>query len=173
MVRGIQPGVLLNGRHGRTGDFAAPEQHLTASDPWRPWEACITLNKSWGQHVGDHQWKQPAEIISMLSPCAARKGNLLLNVGPRGDGSLPQPSIDILPGTGEWITKNREVIFDTDPFTFLRSPPPGLFVREWGLPRHRVQRIWDPGGKWLLLRFRTSLHYWPERPSSYLLSRMR
>ena len=48
MVRAIQPHILFNGRNGLPGDFATPEGHLTAPRPWRPWEACLTLNDSWG-----------------------------------------------------------------------------------------------------------------------------
>jgi alpha-L-fucosidase len=118
MVRSIQPGILLNGRNGLDGDFGTPEGHMTAPRPWRPWEACMTLNNHWGYHGGDHLWKCPSDVIGMLQKAASGKGNLLLNVGPRGDGSVPEESERILREVGEWLRRCGECVFDTDPFTF-------------------------------------------------------
>ena len=114
MVRQLQPGILVNGRSGRRGDFDTPEGHLTASD--RPWEGCMTLNNSWGFHRGDHNWKTAKTVASMLQQVAAGAGNLLLNVGPRGDGSIPAPTIDILNQTGAWLKVNGEAIHGSERF---------------------------------------------------------
>jgi alpha-L-fucosidase len=118
MVRAIQPHILFNGRNGLPGDFATPEQHLTPPSPWRPWEACVTLNNSWGYHRGDHDWKTPQQIVDMLATVAQGRGNLLLNVGPRGDGSVPEQSVCVLETIGNWLRRCGECIFDTDSFTF-------------------------------------------------------
>jgi len=120
MVRSIQgPDVLFNGRNGLPGDFGTPEGHMWAPNPWRPWEACITHNNSWGYHAGDHDWKSPRQIADMLATAASNRGNLVLNVGPRGDGSVPEPTIDALQTVGAWLDRGaREAIFDTDPFTY-------------------------------------------------------
>lgn len=117
-LRAIQPSLLFNGRNGLAGDFATPEQHLSTPAPWRPWEACVTLNDSWGFHSGDHNWKSPREISQMLARTAAGKGNLLLNIGPDGNGAVPSCSEDILRATGSWIATNAEAIYDVDVFTF-------------------------------------------------------
>lgn len=117
MVRKIQPHILFNGRNGLPGDFATPEQHLAAPQPLRPWEACVTLNDNWGYHEGDQNWKSPAEIITMLAKVAQSRGNLLLNVGPDGDGRLPAESIKILRSVGEWLKVNGECIWEADPCT--------------------------------------------------------
>ena len=90
MVRAIQPHILFNGRNGLPGDFGTPEGHVTAPTPWRPWEACITHNNSWCFHAGDHDWKRPGDLVDMLAKVAVGKGNLLFNIGPRGDGSIPE-----------------------------------------------------------------------------------
>lgn len=118
MVRSIQPHIIFNGRNGLAGDFATPENHLGAPSPWRPWEACMTMNQSWGYHGGDHAWKSPAQIVDMLATVASRKGNLVLNVGPRGDGSVPDESVTILKTLGAWMKRCGESVFDTDMFTF-------------------------------------------------------
>jgi len=118
LVRSIQPHILVNDRNGLPGDFATPEQHVAAPVPWRPWEACITTNASWCWHKGDGDWKTPWQIIEMLNRAARQRGNLLLNVGPRGDGSIPGPAVRLLETVGGWIDRNAEALFDTDIFTF-------------------------------------------------------
>jgi len=118
MVRAIQPHILFNGRNGLPGDFATPEQHLAAPRPWRPWEACLTLNNSWGFHAGDPDWKSPRQIVDLLAAVAQDRGNLLLNIGPRGDGSIPGESAQVLETVGDWLRRCGECIFDTDVFTF-------------------------------------------------------
>jgi len=117
-VRQIQPHTLFNGRNGLAGDFSTPEGHLGAPKPWRPWEACMTLNNNWGYHRGDHDWKTPGQVVDMLATVAADNGNLLLNVGPKGDGSIPQATIEILEAVGGWLRYAGEAIYDTDRFTF-------------------------------------------------------
>lgn len=118
MVRSIQPHVIFNGRNGLPGDFATPEQHLAAPSPWRPWEACITTNDSWGFHAGDHEWKTPKQIATLLATAAQGRGNLLLNIGLAGDGSIPKPAAESIEAVGRWIQENDNCIYDTDMWTF-------------------------------------------------------
>lgn len=117
MARSIQPGMLLNGRNGLPGDFATPEQHITAPRPWRPWEACITHNAHWGYHAGDHCFKPTWEVIDMILQVAKGAGNLLINVGPDGSGAFPQPSLDMLADVGQYMRANGEAIYGSEPFT--------------------------------------------------------
>ena len=118
MVREIQPHILFNGRNGLPGDFGTPEGHMSAPQPWRAWEACMTLNDHWGYHRGDDNWKSPRDVIRLLATAAAGKGNLLLNLGPRGDGSVPERSLEIVRDVGRWLQTCGEAIFDTDLFTY-------------------------------------------------------
>lgn len=118
MVREIQPHILFNGRNGLPGDFATPEQHLTAPHPHRPWEACVTHNRSWGFHSGDHAWKSTADVIDMLTQVAGGAGNLILNIGPDADGAIPAPTQKMLAELGTWMSANGEAIYDSEPFTF-------------------------------------------------------
>ncbi len=124
MVREIQPHILFNGRNGLPGDFGTPEGHMSAPQPWRPWEACMTLNDNWGFHRGDHNWKSPSQVVSLLATAAQGRGNLLLNIGPRGDGSVPECSEKIVREVGAWLDRYGECIYDTDMFTY------GLMSRE-------------------------------------------
>ncbi len=119
MVRKIQPHILFNGRNGLPGDFATPEGHMGAPRPWRPWEGCMTLNNSWGFHAGDHDWKSPGQVVELLATAAQGRGNLLLNIGPRGDGSVPEESVRVLETVGKWLTRcGGEAIYDSELFTF-------------------------------------------------------
>ena len=117
-LRAIQPHLLFDGRNGLAGDFSTPEGQLNAPTPWRPWEACMTLNDSWGFHAGDHNWKSAKQVVDMLATCAQGRGNLLLNIGPRGDGSVPESSVRVLEEVGRWLQKHGEAIYDTDLFDF-------------------------------------------------------
>ena len=152
-MRQLQPELLFNGRNGLPGDFGTPEQHLTAPSPWRPWEACVTLNSHWGFHAGDSNWKNPLEIIDMLLTCGSGHGNLLLNIGPRGDGSIPEESIRIVRTVGQWLREGgREAITACEPFKF--SPT---------VPDKKDRGDWDPQGRMTVsdrnLFF--TLKYWP------------
>lgn len=108
MISKIQPHIIFNGRNCLPGDFGTPEGHLAVPNPWRPWEACMTLNNHWGYHISDTDWKSPREVVRMLLTCANGKGNLLLNVGPRGDGSIPEETSRIIREVGEWMRNGGE-----------------------------------------------------------------
>ncbi|MGI6367249.1 MAG: alpha-L-fucosidase [Anaerolineae bacterium] len=121
MVRELQPGIIINNRAQLPADFDTPEQHVAASAPGRPWEACITLNGSWGYNAADDEWKSPRQVVSTLVRCASGGGNLLLNVGPRPDGTIPAESEQILRRVGEWLDVNGESIYGTDRSPFFTS----------------------------------------------------
>ncbi|MBC7254548.1 MAG: alpha-L-fucosidase [Chloroflexi bacterium] len=113
MVRSLQPDILINNRSQLPEDFDTPEQHIHASPPGRPWEACMTLNDSWGYNAADDNWKTPKQVIAYLVRCASGGGNLLLNVGPKPDGTIPPESERILRQVGEWLQRNGGSIYGT------------------------------------------------------------
>jgi alpha-L-fucosidase len=67
----------------------------------------MTLNDSWGYHAADFNWKSPTTVIRNLITCARDGGNYLLNIGPRGDGTIPEESVRILTTVGDWMSKKR------------------------------------------------------------------
>jgi alpha-L-fucosidase len=112
MARSRQPQILINNRAMTTEDFATAEQHITASDQGRPWEACMTLNDSWGYTACDRNWKTPRDVALHLARVASGGGNLLLNVGPDGLGAIPEESRKILKAVGAWLERNGEAVYD-------------------------------------------------------------
>ena len=123
MVRSLQPGILINSRNGeQIEDFVNCEQAIRPPKEDVAWEACMTLNTNWGYHAGDDQWKSPREVVRMLLECARHGGNLLLNVGPRGDGTIPQPPQDILREVGRWLQRNGEFLPNSErsPFSWVK-----------------------------------------------------
>lgn len=151
MVREIQPHILFNGRNGLPGDFGTPEGHMSSPNPWRPWEGCMTLNDHWGFHRGDQHWKGPDEVIGLLAAAASARGNLLLNIGPHADGSIPVASVDILEKIGHWMQRNGEAVNDTDLLTF------GLMERKGHCGDWSHQGLFTRKGKTLYHLVR----YWP------------
>ena len=108
-MRELQPDLIINDRSRLPEDFGTPEERVQPGD--RDWEACMTFNGlSWG-YVDSEQVKpysyNAQQIIKMLHTCAANGGNLLLNIGPTPDGSVPEEAIEPLTQVGEWLCKIR------------------------------------------------------------------
>ncbi|WP_022900067.1 alpha-L-fucosidase [Humibacter albus] len=125
-VRELQPGILVNDRLGIPGDFVTPEQY----QPDRPmevdgqqvrWEACQTLNGSWGYDRDNDDYKSVDLLVRMLIDGVSSNGNLLLNVGPNGRGAFDPNANAALAGLGEWMRLHDRSIYDAGPSTF--TPP--------------------------------------------------
>jgi alpha-L-fucosidase len=113
MVFQLQPEILVNNRNGLPGDFTTPEQTIRASND-QAWESCMTMNGSWGYHKADDDWKTPKTIVRNLITCARDTGNYLLNIGPKGDGSIPDESVAILTKVGAWMARNGDRIHKSE-----------------------------------------------------------
>ncbi len=126
MVRKWQPEILVNNRLGKPFDIQCSEQAIHPAPPGQQWEACMTLNDNWGYHAGDHNWKQPYHVVDMLLTCAEKAGNLLLNIGPRADGSVPEESVRILREAGSWLKRNRAAVSCSErhPFSWNNTARP-------------------------------------------------
>ena len=133
MVRTLQPGIILNNRlevsgegYGSLaacsptpyhGDFVSPEQMIPpngiqdAQGRDLVWEACVTMNRSWGYHATDRFFKPAPMLIKKLVECVSKGGNLLLNVGPDARGNIPPESLERLAEIGRWMDKNSASIY--------------------------------------------------------------
>ena len=115
MIRGLQPGILINDRLPGVGDFETPEQFVPAQPGGPRWETCLTMNDSWGWVPSDVDYKSARELIHTLCEVAGRGGNLLLNVSPTGAGSLPDAQAERLEVIASWMAVNGESIVGTEP----------------------------------------------------------
>jgi alpha-L-fucosidase len=127
MVRELQPAALVNDRLGIPGDFVTPEQVQPAGRVERdgrpvPWEACQTLNGSWGYDRDNRDFKTPGQVIRMLVDGVSKDGNLLLNVGPTGRGQFDPEARSILARIGEWMAPHERSIRGCGPSE--HAPPP-------------------------------------------------
>jgi alpha-L-fucosidase len=116
------PAAIINGRLTGWGDYETPEQNFPVSRPaFKWWELCMTSNDNWGFHHDDH-WKTPYEVITIFVDVVSNGGNLLLDMGPKEDGTIPEEQIHILKELGAWNKKHGEAIFGT-----VGGLPPGHF----------------------------------------------
>jgi alpha-L-fucosidase len=104
------------------------------------WESIQTLNHTWGYSKFDTMWKSPEIVIQRLVEIISRGGNYALNIGPTGEGVIPQPTADIFHKVGAWVQRNAESIYGTraNPFSELpwgyatvKENKVYLFVRDW------------------------------------------
>ncbi|MFC9388483.1 alpha-L-fucosidase [Streptomyces venezuelae] len=125
-VRELQPHILVNDRAGLPGDFVTPEQYQPSAPmtvDGRPvlWEACQTLNGSWGYDRDNLDHKSPDLLIRMLVDGVSKGGNLLLNVGPDGRGRLDPRDTATLAEIGRWTDLHERSVRGCGPSPY--TPP--------------------------------------------------
>lgn len=105
-----------------TAVFDVERGQLTAIQP-QFWQTDTSVSKtSWG-YVNTHDYKMAGDIIGDLVDIVSKNGALLLNIGPRPDGTIPKPEIDILQGIGKWLKVNGEAIYETRPWRIYGEGP--------------------------------------------------
>lgn len=116
MVRELQPHILINNRCGLKEDLDTPEQHVTASQPGRGWESCMTIGDSWGWGyiANNPNMKTVPQIIQHLVTAAAGEGNFILNIGPKSDGTIRAEEKSRLREVGEWMRVSGESIYGSE-----------------------------------------------------------
>jgi len=113
MVRRLQPGIIINNRSQLPEDFGTPEERIAAETAGRSWEACMTFNGSWGYFPTAPQgdWHSSRTVVDMLQKVASGGGNLLLNIGPAPDGSVPRLAYQRLRPVGRWLARHGEAVY--------------------------------------------------------------
>ncbi len=108
------PDVIINSRLKTYGDYATPEQGIPIYKPESSyWELCMTMNDSWGYQGNDINYKTPYQVIRIFTDVISLGGNLLLDIGPKADGTIPAEQVQILKELGKWTKKHEQAIFGT------------------------------------------------------------
>ncbi|GAB2579389.1 alpha-L-fucosidase [Dyella jejuensis] len=109
----MRPGTgTLNIERGQAADIRA-----------QPWQTETSISPdSWGYAQGD-TYKSPDEIVQLLADVVSKNGNLLLNIGPKADGTIPAPAQRILRAIGQWMRVNGDAIYGTRPWQRFGEGP--------------------------------------------------
>ncbi|OPZ30438.1 MAG: Alpha-L-fucosidase [Lentisphaerae bacterium ADurb.BinA184] len=114
MARRLQPGILINERAGTREDYATCENECKPAPFGADWEMCTCINDLWGYAEHDYNYKTVNQLIFMLANCAVQGGNLLLNIGPRADGTVPEEQTSRLEAVGRWLELHGEAIYGVE-----------------------------------------------------------
>ena len=165
IARKLQPGILINDRSETSEDFDTPEQQISPAKPSRMWESNMTLNGSWFWNSHDRFWKSTADIIGYLIMCANGGGNFMLDIGPKADGSFPEPAVKRLKEIGKWLKINGESIYGSQ-----RSP---FMWQSCGLTTVKGNRIYFHPGLVTATSFHVDATPWPEATIGGIKNRLR
>jgi alpha-L-fucosidase len=128
-------GVVLTYKHTAYPEHAAVldiERGMAGGIRELPWQTDTSVSwKSWG-YIDDDDFKSPGEIILEFVDIVSKNGNLLLNVGPRPDGTLPKQAEEIFRGVGRWMDMNGEAIYATRPWKIYGEGPTTLASGSFG-----------------------------------------
>ena len=175
--------VIVNSRIQGYGDYGTPEQGVPTVRPEdRWWELCYTINDSWGFQHTDLNFKTPQMVLKTFVDCLSMGGNLLLDIGPRADGTIPEEQVAVLKELGRWTRKHKEAVYETRAgipagfapgYTTLNQAGDILYLYLPYRPNgpvevkgimNKVQRIWVVGSGNMLQYKTYNEVYWNEIP---------
>lgn len=134
LIHDIQPGCLIGNNHHTTPFDGEDIQIFERDVPGEnkaglsgqdvsvlPLETCQTMNGMWGYKIVDQNYKSTKELIHLLVRTSGKSANLLLNIGPQPDGTLPEMDLNRLAEMGKWLNKYGESIYATVAGTFRQD----------------------------------------------------
>ena len=134
LIHDIQPGCLIGNNHHTTPFDGEDIQIFERDVPGEnkaglsgqdvsvlPLETCQTMNGMWGYKIVDQNYKSTKELIHLLVRTSGKSANLLLNIGPQPDGTLPEMALNRLAEMGKWLNKYGESIYATVAGTFRQD----------------------------------------------------
>ena len=185
LLRSNNKNVIVNSRITGYGDYATPEQGVPVVRPEdKYWELCMTMNDSWGYQHNDKNYKTPHMLLRTFVDCLSNGGNMLMDIGPKEDGTIPEEQIAILKEFGRWTKKHKEAIYDTragipadhfQGFTSLNQAGDILYLylpyRPNGIVEikglvNKVNRVWVVGDGSMLSYKVHNKNYWSGVPGN-------
>lgn len=129
----IQPKTLINSRVGNDfGDYLSAGDNQIPTEintKYKTWETPGTLNNTWGYKSYDKDWKSFSEMLLWIVEIASKGGNYLLNIGPDGNGVIPEESAKVLREIGAWLKVNGEAIYGTGRWTTMKEGATELQIK--------------------------------------------
>lgn len=150
VVKDLQPECLISGRLGNgQGDFIVlGDNQLPENKMDHPWQTPASINKAtWGYRSWEARPELKTrlnELLADLTQVVSKGGNYLINIGPRGDGSVDPYEKDIILGMGQWLQLHGEAIYNTRPFP-ISEKPWGVFTHSPGNVFIHITRKPDEG----------------------------
>ena len=185
LLRSTNPKTIINSRIQGYGDYATPEQGVPVVRPQdKYWELCMTINDSWGYQYVDTNFKSPFIMLRTFVDCLSNGGNLLMDIGPKEDGTIPEEQVAVLKEFGRWTKKHKEAIYDTKAgipnehfqgyttlskngdilYLYLPYKPNGP-IEVKGL-MNKVNRVWVVGSGEIIPWKVYNKNYWSEVPGN-------
>lgn len=114
---------------GASGDYFSMEAKTTEG-PAFPWEACTSVTYPVYAYEPDAKMLTYDELVGMFSKTLCGNGNLLVNIGPKPDGSMPAEQVVRLHEFSQWIARNREAVYNTKGGPYKQTETLGSTYKE-------------------------------------------